>query len=164
MKVGESFCRPATQLVYGACESCSGGRARRMEKCHLLQAAQAVELFRNRIWIGVSCIVMQRALLLPTQSSCLFKKTKKRHSTRKRSPNYVTASALLTDIRAMWVALFSKILHLTSENYIYFMGHKRGISFDCQPWAHSSLPPSHSPTRRLAVNDLSYSNLHIPVT
>jgi len=76
----------------------------------------------------------------------------------------VTASALLTDIRAMWDALFSKILCLTSENYIYFMGHKQGVSFDCQPWAHSSLPPSHSLTRRLAVNDLSDSNLHIPLT
>lgn len=43
------------------------------------------------------------------------------------------------------------------------MDHKWVISFDCQPWAHSSLPPSHSLTRSLAVKDLSYSSLHIPV-
>lgn len=77
------------------------------------------------------------ALATPVQLP-LKNKRKRRSNRRKRGPNYVTVSALLTDIRVMWDALFSKILCLTSENYIYFMGHKGGISFDCQPWAHSS--------------------------
>lgn len=127
---------------------------------------------RNRIWIGVSCIVLllhSSALAHPVQlllwkENNSQKAKQQRYTTRKRSPNCVTASALLTGIRAAWDALFSKILRLTSENCIYFMGHKRGISFDCQPWAHSSLPPSHGELLMIwAIPIYTYQWLKIPV-
>lgn len=108
-----------------------------------------------------------RALVLPTQSGSCFKKKKKkkrkRHSTSKRSPNYVTGSALLTDIR--WDALFSEFLHLTSKNYVYFMDHKREIFFLTVNLGHILWFLLHTAwAGAWAVNDLSSSNLHIPVT
>lgn len=107
-----------------------------------------------------------RVLVLPTQSGCCSKtekEKKKRHSRSKRSPNYVTGSALLTDI--MWDALFSKFLHLTSKNYVYFMDHKREIFFLTVNLGHVLWYLFHTAwAASWAVNGLSSSNLHIPVT
>lgn len=160
IKLRESFCSPAARLVHGAHKSCPLGRAQRMQKYLLQQPKQ---------W---SCSETGCQLMFLLEWSCppslaaasKRKRKKKRHSTSRRSPNYVTGSALLADI--MWDALFSKFLHLTSKNCVYFMDHKRDIFFpDCQPWAHSLVPSSHSPSwGAWAVNDLSSPNLHIPLT
>lgn len=136
----------------------------RMQKS-LPQAAQAVGLFRNRMSTDVSVRTMQSSGLAHSVWLLLQKEkeSKKRHSTRKRSPKYVTGRALLTDI--MWDALFSKFLHLTSKNYVYFMDQKREIFLLTVNLGHILWYLLHTAwAGAWAVNDLSSSNLHIPVT
>lgn len=89
-------------------------------------SSQRVKLLRRRIWAGFSFTEMQTVLSLPMQSSC--------HLKHRRKEGIQQKEALLCDSQCLADRyegdvehIVLKILCLTSENYIYFMGHKQGI-------------------------------------